>query len=52
MTENIFYIIFGVAFFSMVVLRIYYGRKARRNREDQEYMQHSGRFFPPLFTGR
>jgi len=36
MKEHIFHIIFGVAFFSMVVLRIYYGRKARRNREDVE----------------
>jgi protein-S-isoprenylcysteine O-methyltransferase Ste14 len=36
MNENIFHIIFAVAFFFMVALRVYYGREARRNRADVE----------------
>lgn len=36
MNESVFHIIFAIAFFAMMVLRIFYGRKARRNREDVE----------------
>lgn len=36
MNENIFHMIFAVAFFSMVFLRIYYGRKARHHRAEVE----------------
>jgi protein-S-isoprenylcysteine O-methyltransferase Ste14 len=34
MNINISHLIFGIAFFSMFVLRVYYGRKAHRSRED------------------
>ncbi len=39
MNEKVFHIIFASAFFTMVVLRIFYGRKARRNREDVEFKE-------------
>ena len=36
MNVDIFHIIFAIGFFSMFALRIYYGRRARRNREEVE----------------
>jgi protein-S-isoprenylcysteine O-methyltransferase Ste14 len=36
MNAKVFHIIFATAIFSMIALRIYYGRKARHNRSDVE----------------
>lgn len=39
MNTRIFHIIFVIAFLEMIILRVYYGRKARQNREGVEHKE-------------
>ena len=51
MNVEIFHLIFALGFFSMFVLRIYYGRKARGNREGVEYKEGKANLALRAFFG-
>jgi len=51
MNIGVFHIIFSIGFFGMFALRIYYGRKARRNRGEVEYKEGKGNLALRLLFG-